>query len=202
MRKCGMHKQRRWRATSIGSYAHLLFFLPFVSCGGRLWRAWVPVLWQTFTAPMGNSPPELNYWNRCKEKSKQVPLNIAAWPTSLTFLRDLPAERLNHLHLYFDGFFSVPSPPRLTMTHMRRSQNATHYLSPRVLANTQELTCQHFLPTLSEPQNVPTYLSLIFRQGKFPISPLLRNLPCLDSYGTPDGSVRASWSGTRNSLLS
>jgi hypothetical protein len=173
------------QAKALESDRYWVIRTPFVlSSVCQLWRETVeglgPALWYTFTAPMGNSPPELNYWNHCKERSNQVPLNIAAWPTSLTFLRDLPAERLHHLHLYFDNFFSVPSPLRLTMTYMRRSQNATHYLSSRVLANTQELTCQHFLPTLSEPQICLTYLSLILPPGQAPdLSILLRNLPKL-----------------------
>ncbi len=173
------------QAKALASDQHWVLRTPFVlSSVCQLWRDTVEglgaALWRTFTAPTGNSPPELNYWNRCKERSKQVPLNITAWPTSLTFLRDLPAERLDHLHLYFDGFFSVPSPLRLTMTHMRRSQNATHFLSSRLLANTQELTCQHFLPTLSEPQMCLTYLSLILPSGQVPDLPtLLRNLPNL-----------------------
>ena len=170
---------------ALESNQHWVIRTPFVlSSVCKLWRETVedlgPVLWQTFTAPVGNSRPELDYWDLCKEKSKQHPLNIAAWPTSLTFLRDLPAERLNHLHLYFVGYFSVPSPPRFTLTHMRRSQNATHWLSPRVLANTLELTCQYFLPTLSVPQVPLTYLSLILSSGQVPDLPaLLRNLPCL-----------------------
>lgn len=173
------------QAKALESDRHWVIRTPFVlSSVCRLWRETVeglgPALWHTFTAPMGNSPPELHYWNRCKEKSKQVPLNIAAWPTSLSFLRDLPAERLDHLHLYFDNFFSIPSPLRLTMTHMRRSESATHYLSSRVLANTQELICQHFLPTLSEPQMSLTYLSLVLPPGQVPdLSILLRNLPNL-----------------------
>ena len=173
------------QAKALESDQHRVLRTPFVlSSVCQLWRDTVeglgPALWHTFTAPAGNSPAELNYWNRCKEMSKQVPLNITAWPTSLTFLRDLPAERLDHLHLYFDGFFSVPSPLRLTMTHMRRSQDATHFLSSRLLANTQELTCQHFLPTLSEPQMSLTYLSLILPSGQIPDLPtLLRNLPNL-----------------------
>jgi len=173
------------QAKALESDRHWIIRTPFVlSSVCQLWREIVeglgPALWHTFTAPMGNSPPEWNYWNRCKERSNQVPLNIAAWPTSLTFLRDLPAQRLDHLHLYFDHFFSVPSPLRLTMTYMHRSENATHYLSPRVLANTRELTCQYFLPTLSEPQMSLTYLSLSFPPGQAPdISLLLRNLPNL-----------------------
>lgn len=173
------------RAKALESDQHLVLRTPFVlSSVCRPWRETVgglgSALWHTFTAPMGNSPPELNYWNHCKEKSNQVPLNIIAWPTSLTFLRDLPAERLDHLHLYFDGFFSVPSPLRLTMTYMRRSQYVTHYLSPRVLANTEELTCQHFLPTLLEPQMSLNHLSLILPSGQVPDLPvLLRNLPNL-----------------------
>jgi hypothetical protein len=170
---------------ALESDQHWVIRTPFVlSSVCQLWRETVEclgsALWHTFTAPMGNSRPELNYWNRCKEKSKQVPLSVAAWPTSLTFLRELPAERLDHLHLYFDGFFSVPSPPRLTMTYLRRARHASHYLSSRVLANTQELTCQHFLPTLSEPQLSLTHLSLILPSGQVPDLPtLLRNLPNL-----------------------
>ena len=171
------------QAKALESDQHWVLRTPFVlSSVCQLWRDTVeglgPALWHTFTAPTGNSPPELSYWNHCKERSKRVPLNITAWPTSLTFLRDLPAERLHQLHLYFDGFFSVPSPLRLTMTHMRRSQDATHFLSSRVLANTRELTCQHFLPTLSEPQVSLTSLSLILPSGQVPDLPtLLRNLP-------------------------
>jgi len=170
---------------ALESDQHWVIRTPFVlSSVCQPWRETVKglgtVLWQTFTAPMGNSPPEVNYWNYCRENSGQVPLNIVAWPTSLTLLRDLPAERLNHLHLYFEGFFSVPSPPRLTMTHMRRSHHVTHYLSTRVLANTRELTCQYFLPTLSEPQMCLTYLSLTLPSGQVPNLPiLLRNLPSL-----------------------
>ena len=170
---------------ALESDQHWVIRTPFVlSSVCKLWRETVeglgPALWWSFTAPMGNSPPELIYWNRCKEKSKQVPLNTAAWPTSLTCLRDLPAERLDHLHLYFDGFFSVPSPLRLTMTYLRRSQHAVQYLSSRVLANTQELTCQHFLPTLSEPQMRLTHLSLILPSGQVPdLHTLFVNLPNL-----------------------
>ena len=176
---------RAVQAKALEGDQHLVLRTPFVlSSVCQHWRKTVeglgPALWHTFTAPTGNSPPESNYWNHCKEKSNHVPLNIIAWPTSLTFLRDLPAERLAHLHLYFDGFFSVPSPLRLTITYMRRSQDAAHYLSSRVLANTEELTCQHFLPTLLEPQMSLTYLSLILPSGQVPDLPiLLRNLPNL-----------------------
>jgi hypothetical protein len=177
---------RDTQTKALESDRHWVIRTPFaLSSVCQDWRMIVeglgPELWQTFTAPMGNSPPEFNYWNHCKDKSKQILLNIAAWPTSLTFLRDLPPERLNHLHLYFDGFFSIPSPHRLTMSYMRRSQRVTHYLSSRVLANTRELTCQHFLPTLSDPQMSLTYLSLILPSGQVPDLPiLLPNLPCLE----------------------
>ena len=198
---------------ALESDQHWAIHTPFVlSSVCQLWRQTVeglgPVLWQTFTAPKGASPPELKYWNHCKEMSKQVPLDIAAWPTSLTFLRDLPAERLHHLHLYFDGFFSVPSPIRLTMTHMRGSQHSTHYLSSRVLTNTRELTCQHFLPTLSAPQESLTYLSLDLLSGQVPNLPiLLHHLPSLahlalrmETYKLPVGATGMLYS--HNALFS
>lgn len=191
---------------ALESDQHWFIRTPFVlSSVCQLWRQTVeglgPVLWQTFTAPKGNSPPELKYWNHCKEKSKQVPLNIAVWPTSLTLLRELPAERLYHLHLYFDGFFSVPSPLRLTMTDMRRSRNATHYLSSRVLTNTRELTCQHFVPNLSEPQTSLTHLTLDLPSGQVPnLCVLLHHLPNLghlalrmEAYELPGGTPGATY---------